>query len=143
MKHKQQSGIALILGLIFLLILTILGISGMRMARLELLMAGNEQFYVQALAAAEAAVEVQIAAANFQTTISGAYNNLSAGTPTATPGTSTIEYINQGPAPDGGFSDDVMTLRYQIEATGLAPAGQNVRSTVKLMQGLYVLAPGN
>jgi len=52
-KHSQQSGAALFMALIILLVLTILGVFGMNMSRLENLMAGNDQFMVTALSNAE------------------------------------------------------------------------------------------
>jgi Tfp pilus assembly protein PilX len=51
--HPQQGGAALFMALIFLLILTILGVFGMNMSRLENLMAGNTQFQTTALNNAE------------------------------------------------------------------------------------------
>jgi Tfp pilus assembly protein PilX len=51
--HPQQGGAALFMALIFLLILTILGVFGMNMSRLENLMAGNAQFQTTALSNAE------------------------------------------------------------------------------------------
>jgi type IV pilus assembly protein PilX len=50
--HAQQ-GAALIIGLLLLLVLTILGVSGMNSASLEFMMAGNEQFKNNAFQAAE------------------------------------------------------------------------------------------
>jgi Tfp pilus assembly protein PilX len=49
----RQRGAALFMALIFLLILTILGVFGMNMSRLENLMAGNTQFQTTALNNAE------------------------------------------------------------------------------------------
>ena len=51
--RRQQNGAALFMALIFLLILTILGIFGMNISRLENLMAGNAQFQTTALSNAE------------------------------------------------------------------------------------------
>jgi Tfp pilus assembly protein PilX len=50
--HKQ-AGAALFMALIFLLILTILGVFGMNVSRLENMMAGNAQFQTTALSNAE------------------------------------------------------------------------------------------
>ena len=52
-KHPRQGGAALFMALIILLVLTILGVFGMNMARLENLMAANDQFMVTALSNAE------------------------------------------------------------------------------------------
>ena len=49
----RQNGAALFMALIILLILTLLGVFGMNMARLENLMAGNSQFLTTALNNAE------------------------------------------------------------------------------------------
>ena len=49
----RQDGAALFMALIFLLILTILGVFGMNLSRLENLMAGNAQFQTTALNNAE------------------------------------------------------------------------------------------
>jgi len=51
--HTRQRGAALFMALIFLLILTMLGVFGMNMSRLENLMAGNTQFQTTALNNAE------------------------------------------------------------------------------------------
>ena len=54
---SRQDGAALFMALIFLLILTILGVFGMNISRLENLMAGNNQFQTAALGNAELAVD--------------------------------------------------------------------------------------
>ena len=55
---NRQQGAALFMALIVLLVLTILGVFGMNMARLENLMAGNTQFQTTALNNAEAVLAV-------------------------------------------------------------------------------------
>lgn len=62
MKHPipsppRQRGAALVIGLILLLILTLLAVSGMNSASTELIMAGNEQYRQNAFQAAETGVE--------------------------------------------------------------------------------------
>jgi Tfp pilus assembly protein PilX len=47
--YRKQAGAALFMALIFLLVLTILGVFGMNISRLENLMAGNTQFQTLAL----------------------------------------------------------------------------------------------
>lgn len=142
MDDRLQQGAALIVGLIILLVLTILGIAGMKGARFQFLMAGNEQFYVQAMNAADAAVEAQIADGSFHTAYTVPSNPVSASTPSTISGTSTIRFLNEGIAPDGGFSDGIMTYRFLIEAEGEAPAGADAKARVALRQGIYILAPG-
>ena len=52
-SSRRQAGAALFMALIFLLILTMLGVFGMNVSRLENLMAGNTQFQTTALNNAE------------------------------------------------------------------------------------------
>ena len=52
-SSRRQQGAALFMALIFLLILTILGVFGMNISRLENMMAGNAQFQTTALNNAE------------------------------------------------------------------------------------------
>ena len=53
---RQQQGVALFMALVFLLIMTLLGMSGMNMARMENLMAGNNQFQTMTLSKNELAL---------------------------------------------------------------------------------------
>ena len=53
-----QRGAALFMALIFLLIMTILGVFGMNLSRMENLMAGNTQFQVSALSDAELLLDI-------------------------------------------------------------------------------------
>lgn len=63
-----QQGAALVVGLVLLLILTLLAISGMGTAALELQMAGNEQYQERAFQAADAGVERAIMSGVYNTT---------------------------------------------------------------------------
>ena len=65
---RNQGGAALFMALIFLLVLTVLGVFGMNLSRLENLMAGNTQYQTQALNNAE---YVLIAAENDIKTVAG------------------------------------------------------------------------
>jgi type IV pilus assembly protein PilX len=56
-----QRGAALIMGLILLLVLTLLAVSGMNSASLEFIMAGNEQYRQNAFQAAESGIEITYA----------------------------------------------------------------------------------
>jgi Tfp pilus assembly protein PilX len=58
---SYQRGAALFMSLIFLLIMTILGVFGMNISRMENLMAGNNQFQFQALNDSELALrEIEV-----------------------------------------------------------------------------------
>ena len=60
-----QHGAALIVGMVLLVILTLLAISGMNTATTELFMAGNEKYQENAFQAAETGIERTIATAAF------------------------------------------------------------------------------
>lgn len=89
---KKQSGAALVVGLLLLLVLTLLAISSMNTASLDLIMAGNEQYQARAFQAAEAGVQDGFLNASFNSD------------PTAAP-------FNFGPANTG---DTVSTYRYTV-----------------------------
>jgi type II secretory pathway component PulK len=72
----RQQGAALVVGLLLLLVLTLLAISGMNSASLEFIMAGNEQYRSNAFQASEAGIE--------QTIQQGAFNPADAAPPPIT-----------------------------------------------------------
>lgn len=57
---KKEQGAILVVALVLLLVMTVLGISTMNTASLELNMAGNEQFYENAFQLAETGIDVLI-----------------------------------------------------------------------------------
>lgn len=59
--HRQR-GAALAIGLILLLVITVLAVSGMNTASMELLMAGNEQYRQRAFHAASTGIEQALGA---------------------------------------------------------------------------------
>jgi len=61
----RQTGAALIVALILLVTLSVMAISSMNSASLDLIMAGNEQYHARAFSVAEAGIEQSIAANNF------------------------------------------------------------------------------
>jgi len=79
MRHaslpSRQQGVALFMALVILLVLTILGVFGMNLSRMENMMAGNNQFQVMALSNAELAVAAaeQELIASLGTTKPGCY----------------------------------------------------------------------
>jgi len=63
----RQSGAALVVGLILLVVVTVLAISGMNTATTELAMARNDQSYENAFQAAETGLETALAQGSFNT----------------------------------------------------------------------------
>ncbi len=76
---RRESGAALVVGLILLLVLTLLAISGMTTASLELLMAGNAQYQERSFQAADAGIEQALAGGIYDTNVPiGTYDNVAA-----------------------------------------------------------------
>src|SRR5690606_19538894 len=65
--YSRQQGAALVVGLVLLLVMTVLGVSGMNTATLELVMAGNAEAQQDAFQAAETGIDVAISRRNWTT----------------------------------------------------------------------------
>jgi type IV pilus assembly protein PilX len=141
MMRRSQRGAALVIGLILLMVLTLLAVSGMNSASLEYIMAGNEQYHSNAFRAAEAGVEQAMLLGTFTP---GAAPELLNGTNPATAGaTDTWGYTLQSmfggnPIPCFGGSINA-TTRYAFEITS---TGRSVRgATAVTTQGVNVVGP--
>ena len=66
-SYKSQQGAALVVGLILLVVITVLAVSGMNTATTELAMARNNQNYENAFQAAETGLEAALATGQFNT----------------------------------------------------------------------------
>lgn len=167
--HRQQGGAALVVGLLLLLVLTILAISGMTTASLELQMAGNEQYQERAFQAADSAVERAITAGIYNTNVTvGTYTvptnpnippspvrgtGLSAcvqtipasGDPTDT--TDCYEYFlrfdeqsGTTPVPGGGYSLGTGFQAYHFVVDSFAESDRGAQSDHQA--SFYVIGPG-
>lgn len=67
MNMKGQRGAALVVGLILLVVITVLAISGMNTATTEIAMARNDQNYENAFQAAETGIETALAQGSWDT----------------------------------------------------------------------------
>lgn len=134
---RTQRGAALVIGLILLLILTLLAVSGMNSASTELIMAGNEQYRQNAFQAAETGVEQAL------TTLA---NVPQSGAPTvapatAVPGSTTDEYATSSRYLGDdlnipGFSaGKFVGFHYEITSTGTS--ARNARA--QHVQGAFVI----
>ena len=65
MNSRKQTGAALIVGLLLLVVITVLAVSGMSTATTELAMARNDQNYESAFQAAETGLEAALAQGQF------------------------------------------------------------------------------
>ena len=66
-NSKKQNGAALVVGLVLLVVITVLAISGMNTATTELAMARNDQNYENAFQAAETGLETALSQGRFNT----------------------------------------------------------------------------
>jgi len=149
MKHsrpqrriQRQRGAALIVGLVLMMVLTILAVSTMRTATLELAMAGNTQYHEKARQLAQAGIATAIDDIN-----NGGYDPV-----TVNPGGWTlgrwageidgeagdtysvdIRYLNTG-QPPVGFSQDLEAYYFEIRSTGRT-AARNARAV--LVRGFW------
>ncbi len=98
---KKQDGAALVVGLILLVVITVLAISGMNTATTELAMARNDQNYENAFQAAETGLAIALG--------QGAFDTLVGATVTQTITTYEsvsvqITFEDSTPVPDRAFS---------------------------------------
>lgn len=136
----QQRGAALVIGLLLLLVLTILAVSGMNSASLEFVMAGNEQYRANAFSAAEAGIERSMDSGTFNP--AAVPQNLN-GAATATDTWATIVTPQLGgnplPALWGNSWNSFSTYHFEIQSTGTS-----VRSAQAInWQGVAVISPSD
>ena len=149
-NRRTGKGAALVVGLLLLLVLTLLAVSGMGTSTLELQMAGNQQYSEKAFQAAEVGIERAFR--------SGVYNTASTSPVPATPVTSTDPSKNPetyetttkfDPAtgvtavPAGGFSMGVgagyNAYHFDISSTGTSAR----EATATNVQSFYVVGPSS
>jgi len=135
---RQQKGAALVVGLIMLLVLTLLAVSGMNSASLEFIMAGNEQYRSNAFQAAEAGIEQTLAQGAFNP---GAGAQTLNGTTTATDSwaASITPQLGGTPLPAiwGNSWNSFSTYHFEISSTGTAVRSANAIN----LQGVAVISP--
>jgi type IV pilus assembly protein PilX len=160
----RQSGAALVVGLILLLVLTVLAVSGMATASLELLMAGNMQYQERSFQAADAGIEQALARGVYDTnTPTGTYDNPAAVNPVPDRGTGQqiancpepddpvdgqqCEYYlrfdvqsGQTPVPGGGYSLGTGFEAYHFVIDSFGTADRSAQSHHQ--QSFYVVGPG-
>jgi type IV pilus assembly protein PilX len=135
---KRQQGAALVVGLLLLLVLTLLAVSGMNSASLEFIMAGNEQYRSNAFQAAEAGIEQSISQGIFNP---GAVKQTLNGAPTANDTwTATVTPQLLGvplPALWGNSWNSFSTYHFEISSQGNSTRGARAIN----LQGVAVISP--
>jgi type IV pilus assembly protein PilX len=137
--RTNQRGAALVIGLLLLMVLTLLALTGMTTATTELVMAGNEQYRKNAAHAASAGIEEAIARIDSVPTSLVATPTLVA--PTAVESSTTdlyrtqSRYVGKESGLPQSSADKFVGLHYVIESTGTS--SRNARDTQ--VQGLFVV----
>ncbi|NNF17088.1 MAG: hypothetical protein HKN70_10095 [Gammaproteobacteria bacterium] len=131
-----QSGAALVVGLMLLLILTVFAVSGMSTATLELVLAGNTQFSENAFQAAESAIEAEFlqGPATPDTDRENEFEFEA-----HTDATTVVSFERTTFPPDGYSLTQFSADHYLITATGTS--GKNARSVNQ--QGFLVVIPSS
>jgi type IV pilus assembly protein PilX len=142
---RRQTGAALVIGLLLLLVLTVLAVSGVNSTSLNLLMVGNEQYSQNAFQAAESGIERAIAGNQFnpdpslaperQENVELIPNGVSKYTAVTMP---QLMGVSQ-PALPGSSLDSFSTYHFEINSTGTSKRGAIARN----VQAIAVIAPAD
>ncbi len=138
----RQAGAALIVGLVLLLVLTILAISGVVTTTLQLRMVGNQQHQERAFQAAEVGIEDALTDPQLSTTVPEIRS------PTPVPNSTVDEYEYRvefagetaiGPGLTGySVGTGFTSYHFTVATTGRSTGGAESRH----VQGLYIIGPG-
>lgn len=143
---KQQQGAALVVGLILLVVITVLAISGMNTATTELAMARNDQNYENAFQAAESGIETALSTGQFNTAVGSSVTYSITSHETVT---TSLMFEDSTAVPDKAFSLGAgsKVSAYHFIATSAAeskraPGSTTDRdSTATHSQAFYIVGP--
>jgi type IV pilus assembly protein PilX len=145
----RERGAALVIGILLLLTLTILAVSGLETAVLEMRMAGNTQYQQRAFEAAEYAIEQALGSADLGTDYAYSTPKVvpASGAPPEVPGSPPDTYsyrlyydasLGGTPLPGGGSpGPGLEAYHFVVEATGYSARG----ATDTHVQGFYLIGP--
>jgi len=149
-NYRKQNGAALVVGLILLVVVTVLAVSGMNTATTELAMARNDQYYENAFQAAETGLEMALASGRF-TALDGAQETMTQdikgdGSEVVT---STIVFEDSTLVPDRAFSlgvgSGIAAYHFLAEATAeslRSPGNESDRdASARHTQAFYIVGP--
>jgi type IV pilus assembly protein PilX len=135
-SRSRQGGATLIVGLVLLLVLTVVGVSGMNTATMEVTMSGNTQFQQDAFQMAEDGIDLAIGRREYGTDADRTIDWLP-DDPAANRRAVTSFEVNLPVATGPAFSGSaVEAFHFEIRSEGLGP--RNAESTH--VQGFYVVA---
>lgn len=148
---RRQRGAALVVGLILLVVVTVLAISGMNTATTELAIARNDQSFEYAFQAAETGLERALSRSYFETTstpeVLPRYDISSSGYSVDT----AIRFENTTIVPDKAFSLGSGMAAYHFVAEAAAASTRSIDDTdpndrdasAHHTQAFYVVGPGS
>ncbi len=140
---NRQTGAALIVGLILLLVLTMLGISGMQTATFELLQAGNAQYAENAFQAAETGIDRALLAGGLNTAIPVVVSQSPLEPGSENTFESETRFALTTNVPQGLFSlgsgGGFQAYHFDIDSTGRSARNAQSDHT----QSFYIVGPGN
>ena len=144
---NRQRGAALVVGLILLVVITVLAVSGMNTATTELAMARNDQTYENTFQAAENGLEEALAQNTFNT---GTTTTITKTITSQESVTATVAYEESTIVPDKAFSLGVGTgiAAYHFLASSTAESKRDSStttdrdSTATHTQAFYIVGPG-
>jgi len=134
-SFQRQSGAALVVGLILLVVLTLMALASMNTASLDLIMVGNEQFRSRAFATAETGIELAIANTKFDTSTDPPITSgtTSAGDTYSYQITRPTAGAVQNP-PSGNSEGTFGAVYFQVKSTGKSKRNAVTDSTQELFQ---------
>jgi type IV pilus assembly protein PilX len=139
-NRSSQSGAALIVGLILMLVLTVLGVSGMTISVFGLTMASNAQFQQTTFQAAETGIDFTIDNANLNSiatqNFSPAYNDGTYRADTVMTSQGNTPYLHSAFS-IGEDEGSVAAYHYDVVSTGTGPDGASSVHT----QSFYIAGP--
>ncbi len=147
-QKNKQSGAALVVGLVLLVVVTVLAVSGMNTATTELAMARNDQNYENAFQAAETGLEQALSQGRFNTLANvNLVQNVSANDSVA----SMIQFEDATLVPDRAFSlgvgSGISAYHFLATATaqslreGVGGAATDRDASAVHTQAFYVVGP--
>ncbi|MEZ5499269.1 MAG: PilX N-terminal domain-containing pilus assembly protein [Steroidobacteraceae bacterium] len=139
-RIDRQSGAALVVGLVLLMILTLLAITGVNTSTTELIMAGNEQYHRAASEAAGAGIELAMGTLAAVPTSPGAAPTVAG--PTAMPSspgdsfTTSTRYMGDETNLPQSSVNKFIGLHFQIDSSGTS--ARNAQDQQR--QGVFVVS---
>ena len=145
---RQQRGAALVVGLMLLVVITVLAVSGMNTATTELAMARNDQNYENAFQAAETGLAQALSVGSYDTASASSFSG-GVGATGNESYTVDIAYENDTIVPDKAFSlgsgSGIRAYHFQATSTAVSARDPNIESdrdaSAVHTQAFYVVGP--